>query len=488
MGFSQNALARQLDVTATTVSLWETGRSSPSATQRLRLCALEGAVPGQPLQSLFRPIQYLGSKLKISGRICELVDAVSMPGDVVGDIFSGSAVVSGALGQVRRTVAVDVQSYAATLAEAVLAGDAGVAAELRGSAFLNAFIEAEAQRLEFYRELVELDDRATAAAAGGDGRLLDQLISFGSLAAFRQAPHAAIPPDIRRALSATAARVGLEGQSAPGAAAYYGGVYFSMRQAVALDAISVALDGLSAEANRLGRAVLLSVASDVVNTVGKQFAQPMRIVKANCGTQPLLLARAVRDRSIVVSLAWMNWLERWATALSVPRIGGRAIKGDVLEFIDRDTECAAFYADPPYTIDHYSRFYHVLETLTLRDAPRLDTQRQGGADRIMRGLYRSGRYQSPFSVPSAVGPAFQRLFKGVARGGRSLVLSYSPFDPERSHRPRLLSLEEILGLARSEFRRVEAVGVTDHSHRKLNSREANVESPGGGEVLIVCEA
>ena len=28
------------------------------------------------------------------------------------------------------------------------------------------------------------------------------------------------------------------------------------------------------------------------------------------------------------------------------------------------------YADPPYTRDHYSRFYHVLETLALRDDPR----------------------------------------------------------------------------------------------------------------------
>ena len=27
------------------------------------------------------------------------------------------------------------------------------------------------------------------------------------------------------------------------------------------------------------------------------------------------------------------------------------------------------YADPPYTRDHYSRFYHVLETISLFDSP-----------------------------------------------------------------------------------------------------------------------
>ena len=35
-----------------------------------------------------------------------------------------------------------------------------------------------------------------------------------------------------------------------------------------------------------------------------------------------------------------------------------------------DDDVRVIYADPPYTRDHYSRFYHGLETLSLRDYQR----------------------------------------------------------------------------------------------------------------------
>jgi hypothetical protein len=52
----------------------------------------------------------------------------------------------------------------------------------------------------------------------------------------------------------------------------------------------------------------------------------------------------------------------------------------------------------------------------------------------------------------------------------------------------LLDLKAIVDLAGVEFRRVEAVGVEKHIHRKLNAREVNVEAPSSAETLIVCEA
>jgi adenine-specific DNA-methyltransferase len=45
------------------------------------------------------------------------------------------------------------------------------------------------------------------------------------------------------------------------------------------------------------------------------------------------------------------------------------------------------YADPPYASVHYSRFYHVLETLVKYDYPELE----------FKGRYRGDRHQSPFS-------------------------------------------------------------------------------------------
>jgi hypothetical protein len=490
LGLSQSELARHLSVTTTTISFWETGRTSPAPKQQEGLVALEQQACGRARAPAFRPIQYLGSKLKVAHQICDLLEGVTAPGDTVGDLFSGSAAVGSVLTRRRNTVAVDVQGYAAALAEALLCGQVAYTAELKSPEFLQAFETAETRLLHHYRELVALDDLALHMAADGDGRLLDQLITFGSVAAHRQRPKPNVPASIQTALAAVADRsFGAQTRQSSGTAAlYFGGVYFSMRQAIALDALREGLDQVSSEARLLGTGVLLSVASELANTVGKQFAQPMRIIKANSAPQALLLGRATRDRRLNVLAAWSSWLDRWEEELAQPRLGGRAVRQDVLAFVDHDRTCAAFYADPPYTVDHYSRFYHVLETLVLRDAPPLDTQRQGGAEVIMRGLYRSGRHQSQFSVPSTVESAFRRLFKGAAMQGRSLILSYSPFDAGKGHRPRLLDLKAIVDLAGVEFRRVEAVGVEKHIHRKLNAREVNVEAPSSAETLIVCEA
>lgn len=73
------------------------------------------------------------------------------------------------------------------------------------------------------------------------------------------------------------------------------------------------------------------------------------------------------------------------------------------------------YADPPYSAVHYSRFYHVLETLVLYDHPKLE----------YKGRYRGNRFQSPFDQKSQVAKAFERLFCAVKKQQCHLLLSYS---------------------------------------------------------------
>ena len=73
------------------------------------------------------------------------------------------------------------------------------------------------------------------------------------------------------------------------------------------------------------------------------------------------------------------------------------------------------YADPPYSAVHYSRFYHVLETLVRYDHPRLE----------YKARYRDDRYQSPFDQARCVEDAFRRLFVAVRNQRCHLLLSYS---------------------------------------------------------------
>lgn len=72
------------------------------------------------------------------------------------------------------------------------------------------------------------------------------------------------------------------------------------------------------------------------------------------------------------------------------------------------------YADPPYTKDQYSRYYHVYETLYLYDFPG-----SSGA-----GRYRESRFITPFCLASQVAAAFETLFSRVADARLTLILSY----------------------------------------------------------------
>lgn len=384
--------------------------------------------------------------------------------------------------------AVDIQAYSTFLCKALL--------EVQPEAFEHLLTDEFSARVkEFYGELIaafgpliEVEQAAHRLARDGSTESLAAIVEYGSLAGFAQRPPAECPKQLRAAIKSVLANVERASlQEKAVASFYYGGAYFSYAQALILDAIYLAGAQLGADTRVAALATLLSTASEVVNTVGKQFAQPIKLLKADGTTPKILLSRTLRDRSIEPLPMFMAWVEKWRQAVSsrLPVSHGTRC-GDVAEFVETDQACGIYYADPPYTIDHYSRFYHVLETLVLRDEPTLDEMQKKGRSAVMRGIYRSGRYQSPFSIPSSVSSAFERLFYAVASRRAPLILSYSPFDVSEGHRPRLLSLEQLTLLARRYFSSVEVLEVNEHSHRKLNAKALNVPIKSDGERLIVC--
>jgi adenine-specific DNA-methyltransferase len=91
------------------------------------------------------------------------------------------------------------------------------------------------------------------------------------------------------------------------------------------------------------------------------------------------------------------------------------------------------YADPPYASVHYSRFYHVLETLVKYDYPELE----------FKGRYRGDRHQSPFSQKSKAIQAFKELFEGIIQANCQMLLSYSGSG--------VVPIEIIISLAKQYF-------------------------------------
>ena len=140
------------------------------------------------------------------------------------------------------------------------------------------------------------------------------------------------------------------------------------------------------------------------------------------------------------------------------------------------------YADPPYTRDHYSRFYHVLETICLSDSPEVSTTLLTGEGATSRGLYRTDRHQSPFCIKSQAPGAFAELFTGA--NGIPMLVSYSPF--VKAGHPRLMTVEAIMDIAKRHYRSVDIISSGLVAHSKLNKTDLHLDASDEPEVFIVC--
>jgi hypothetical protein len=234
-------------------------------------------------------------------------------------------------------------------------------------------------------------------------------------------------------------------------------------------------------------AVVVSAASEVVNSVGKQFAQPIRLRGKDGLPKVHLVGKVLGERSLGVESAFEGWFERYQ---QVERgdFEHEAIREDYAIFLSSFRgELGAIYADPPYTRDHYSRYYHVLETICLRDEPAVSRSNLGNGNLPSRGMYRAGRHQSPFCIKSQAPGAFAKLFLEARRQDVPLVVSYSPFDKEGGAHPRLLSVDTIVELARRVYSKVDVTSLGHFSHSKFNASRLSLSASSEAEVLISCK-
>ena len=271
---------------------------------------------------------------------------------------------------------------------------------------------------------------------------------------------------------------------------HFGGVYFSWKQAIHLDSLLAQVHSLNSQMRDHLLAAVLAAASNVVCTVGKHFAQPLKPYDTNSKPKHHIVRQALRDRSMSVLDSFETWIQRFNN-LGRERLQceHRAIRADYRDILsDTNVEFDAVYADPPYTRDHYSRYYHVLETMSLRDDPEVSTTKihAGESPRVSRGIYRADRYQSPFCIKSKAASAFEELCKGVSNRQIPLIISYSPYKQDTKNRPRLLSVDELLEIASRHFSKVGYIPVENVSHSKFNLAARNVEVRNHAEILVSC--
>lgn len=439
--------------------------------------------------SVRRTVHYLGSKLRLLEPIRHAVAAVAPVGEPVCDLFAGSGVVSLALASDWDVTSVDIQEYSRVLCNGL--GNPPPDAYNDGASLCDRAHAGSlrSQLRSALRGLLARERQCVADATHGEVDGLCDLLEHGSLLAIDDRGH--MPRQLRKELRAALEALheqGLAGGPETVVTRHFGGRYFSWEQAIDFDALLAHIHVTEQPYRDFHLAAALVVASDVVNTVGKHFAQPIKLRDANGLPKKHLVKQTLRDRALDVFDLYRASCESLA-ALQPTRGRHRAIQSDYLAFLESDTTpFAALYADPPYTRDHYSRYYHVLETMALRDDPEVATTkiRSNGVPRLSRGLYRLQRHQSPFCIPTKAAGAFEHLFGRVAERRIPLVLSYSPYQASARNRRRLLTIDQLLGIAKRHFSEVKLVPVDGMSHNKFNITERNVNVESHAEVLISC--
>lgn len=376
---------------------------------------------------------YMGSKKLLAPQIADLV--ADMAAGPFLDLFSGIAAVGSEIAPQRHIWCNDVQSFSTLL----------TSQKFRAT--------------HAFKTAGGLIERAAPVFAANVSALR---ATFADALAHEQRAVSAADPVAASNLIALMAIAGDKAGALRGHGVHYlltvahGGTYFGVGQAIELDSIRYAADALLAmgevghEEHRWMVLALCQAASTISNSTG-HFAQYLSPSENN-------IRRFVRKRQMDCWSIWSRALaENQPVGTVAWRRGNRIFKSEATELLRKLSgevrQPAVIYADPPYTSDQYSRFYHVLENAVLYDYPKTSG----------KGQYRPDRFTSGFSLKAGVDPAFRDLIAAAAKLPSVFILSY-PTNGLLKDAPN-----RILELLRHQFAHVEQPLVIPHLHSTMGA-------------------
>ncbi|HEU5476128.1 MAG TPA: DNA adenine methylase [Actinophytocola sp.] len=339
----------------------------------------------------------MGTKRHMSDHVRDAIAELEPAGRIV-DLFSGVGSVAESLQTTASVVTNDALSFTASLSRARFIGrKRSEAPEAVVKRLSSIYRERLLELRRLYRDQLAAENAALAGTREDLGRYMNRTKHVGNDPALnRRARRAAETSDLAHYELATL---------------YFAAGYLSLQQAIEVDSIRAAIDG----DRRLDQrdwllASWIAAMSVLVNSPG----HTAQFLKPNSDPSHVRIVRTW-SRSV--------WKEYSAALAAVSQVGtyrwrsrNEVYVGDALELISGGylENIGAVYADPPYTKDQYSRYYHVYETLFRYDFP----------DSLGEGRNRSDRFTTGFSLKTAVIASFHDLCRNVARMHVPLVLSY----------------------------------------------------------------
>jgi adenine-specific DNA-methyltransferase len=322
----------------------------------------------------FIQMKYMGSKRSmLKNGLGTLLLRESKNFDRFVDLFTGAAFVSWFVAENtdRPVLAVDLQSYSTTLAEAVI----GRTRQLDSISLMEKWIDVAIK----HRNADSLWEKAVKHSQD-----------------FKKTKKWVLDA---RELCLTESKVGPIWNS-------YGGYYFSPTQALTLDYLLAGLPKDKKERS-LCLAACISAASECVAAPG-HTAQPFQPTET---ARPFIFDAWQRDISNYCKKNLIDLASRHA------QVAGRAITGDALKTIKELNSGDLVFIDPPYSSVQYSRFYHVLEIMA-RGKKKVSVEGVGRYPSI------KDRPQSHFSNIGQAKDALKSLIQKLAERRCTVVFTF----------------------------------------------------------------
>ncbi len=378
-------------------------------------------------------MKYMGSKKAILDFVATELTKLTEPDDIIVDLMAGTHTIGYAMKHRCKLVANDIQRYSRVIGETLLNYNPNVRFD---DLFYSTFRRFYLSNL---RHLAEIFTYGLLR----EEKYFDKIDAPRGWAAYadfcenyphymREEPSRLIPEEFSllfgaKRIEAYQTLNKLEPYSL--FSLYYANTYIGVEQAAAIDSLRFAIDKLcdqwlpdqeefeEIDAYQL-KCFLISSLIGVLNKINPgpgHWAAFPHVSEKNCK----YLANMRRINVWDVFFERLRMYEDNLMANQSDRGPHIVMTEDYVNFMEEVKEyirrAKVVYLDPPYSQGHYSRFYHLIETLTLYDYPEIKYQ----------GRYRLNRHQSPFAHKEKVGEAIGKVCEIAQEGGAILVSSYS---------------------------------------------------------------
>lgn len=434
----------------------------------------------------FRPIQYLGAKTRTLDVITSECQRLYKKNTFVLDMFSGSSIVSQSIfSNGMDVIANDILQFCSDMSNSLL----NVNKRKCSSELAKAGI-AEAKKYclnselyaTFEEYIVSEQEHLQTRNLQGLKELYDKIPQIGKPSSkTKQIQY------IRGHLGESAIR------NVPLVANYYAGTYFGIKQAIEIDILRNYIELFYEEKQDYWvyttmLTALYSTLSTIVHSAGKHFAQPIAIDVTE--DNKITNQRLFENRKFSVVELFSELLLKTISKSDENKICSGCIstcldvQGIPFDDLMDTKEVSVVYADPPYTAQQYSRFYHIPEVVRSYRYPILQVHR----GHITQGIYPNNRFKSDFCSKSRAIMGFEKIFEITRKKHANLILSYSESQNDKTGNERMVSKKEILMLAKKYLPEcdVKQMGF-GFDYKQLNSSSKKVENKEDKEFLLIFE-